>query len=89
MATTQGIKLDRETRERLKALGAARQRSPDWLMKDAIERYLDQEEVLEREKREDLERWSTFQLTGSAIPHDDAATWLQKLADGEDTACPA
>jgi predicted transcriptional regulator len=87
--STQGIKLDAATRERLKALGEARQRSPHWLMKDAIERYLEHEEAFEREKREDMERWRAYQLTGVAIPHEETDAWLRKLADGEDAACSA
>jgi predicted transcriptional regulator len=89
MAGTQGIKLDDTTRERLKALADIRQRSPHWLMKDAIERYLEVEERLERDKREDMERWQIFQLTGHAIAHQEAEAWLLKLAGGEDAACPA
>jgi predicted transcriptional regulator len=89
MTTTIGIKLDAETKERLKRLGATRSRSPHWLMCLAIRQYLDREEHYEREKREDMERWARFQLTGHAASHETAAAWLAKLADGEDAPCPA
>jgi len=67
---THGVKLDEATANRLKALGAIRDRSPHWLMRTAIERYLDAEETYEREKREDMERWERYQLTGVAISHE-------------------
>lgn len=88
MTSTIGIKLDEHTKERLKQLGAARARTPHWLMRDAIQQYLDREETYEQEKRDDRQRWERFQLTGHAVPHDTAAAWLAKLADGEDAPCP-
>ena len=81
--TTQGIKLDESTRARLKALGEIRGRTPHWLMKTAIQRFLEQEEVTEREKREDMDRWEQYQLTGKAVTHDAAAKWLKSLAQGK------
>jgi predicted transcriptional regulator len=87
-AGTQGVKLDDNTRLRLRALGEVRHRSPHWLMKAAIERYLDQEERYEREKREDMERWEAYRLTGEAIPHEAATAWLGKLAQGKAGPCP-
>ena len=47
MTTTMGVKLDEATRDRLKALGAARQRSPHWLMREAIREYLERAERIE------------------------------------------
>ena len=89
MTTTIGIKLDDQTKERLKRLGATRSRSPHWLMRFAIQQYLDREENYEREKREDMERWERFQLTGHAVSQDTAAAWLTTLAEGEHSPCPA
>jgi predicted transcriptional regulator len=88
MATTQGIKLDDDTRRRLKALGEMRNRSPHWLMRTAIQAYLDREEKYEREKREDMARWERYQLTGEAVSHDAATRWLDDLAQGKVTPCP-
>lgn len=88
MAETLGIKLDEETRQRLKALGELRDRSPHWLMKAAIESYLEREERYEREKREDMERWENYQFTGKAIPQERVLEWLNDLAQGKDVPCP-
>lgn len=85
MANTQGIKLDDQTRQRLKALALKRDRSPHWLMKAAIEDYLDREEHYEREKAEDLQRWEQFELDGVSIDHTDVEPWLNQLADGKYT----
>lgn len=80
-ATTVGVKLDGQTRERLKKLGETRRRSTHWLMKEAIARYLDAEERWESEKAEDLARWQRFVETGAAIPHEEAAARLEALAE--------
>lgn len=56
-ATTIGVKLDAEIRERLRNLGEAKRRSTHWLMREAIARYLETEERYEREKAEDQAEW--------------------------------
>lgn len=88
MTTTHGIKLDPETGARLKALGEARDRSPHWLMKRAIIEYLDREEADERMKREDMERWEHYRLTGEHVPHEQVADWLRRVASGARGPCP-
>ena len=88
MSTSQGIKLDEITRSRLKALAEKRKRSPHWLMRAAIEKYLDQEELYEREKSEDMARWEQYLLTGSAVEHAKVEPWLEGLADNKISAWP-
>lgn len=44
MTTTVGVKLDDETRDHLKNLGEVKQRSVHWLMREAIEDYIEKEE---------------------------------------------
>jgi len=77
--STVGIRLDDDTQERLKALGKQRDRSPHYLMKAAIEAYLDQEEALEAEKALLQERWAQFELTGETIPQSDMKSWAASL----------
>lgn len=88
MTATQGIKLDPTTRERLKELGKRKQRSPHWLMRAAIEEFLEKEERYEREKQEDMERWQRYQMAGKAVPQEKVAVWLSELAKGKSAPWP-
>ena len=78
MTSTIGIKLDNETRSRLKALSKQKDRSGHWLMKRAIHEYLDREEKYEQEKQEDKERWELYLDTNDYIDHE---TMKRKLSD--------
>jgi predicted transcriptional regulator len=80
MAETVGLKLEPQIKKRLKSLGAARDRSPHWLMRDAIVKYLEREEIYEKEKREDEKRWAHYLLTGEAVAHDDVMAWLDRAS---------
>ena len=88
MTTTVGVKLDEETRERLKTLGAARQRSSHWLMREAIRKYLDEEEAIESRNREADGAWAEYQRTGQAVSHDDVAAWLDTWGTDKERPCP-
>lgn len=80
-STTMGVKVDDETRERLKRVSALKDRSVHWLMKDAIHRYLDAEERYEQEKAEDLARYEAYVETGAHISHDEMMRRLDELAE--------
>ena len=78
-STTVALRLDVETQDRLKALSQNRARSPHYLMKEAVARYLAEEEALEAEKTLMRERWERYQLTGEALPHDEVAAYFDTL----------
>ena len=77
--TTVGVKLDEETRDRLKRLGRIKDRSSHWLMKEAIGRYLDAEERYEAEKAEDEARYREYLETGEHVTHEAMIAWLDEL----------
>lgn len=87
-STTLGVKLDQETRDRLKKMGEVKDRAPHWLIKAAILEYLSKEECAELGRREDAERWERYQLTGHFVGNRDAMEWLDALAKGERRSCP-
>jgi predicted transcriptional regulator len=86
MVTTTGIKIDAETKERLKRLGKVKNRTPHWLMKQAIFEFLEREESYEREKAEDLVRWQQFVETGRYVSQDAMSNKFSKLTHGTPSA---
>lgn len=87
-STTMGVKLDDEVRERLKRLGEQRKRSPHWIMREAILKYLNYEERAEQEKQEDLERWERYQATGKHVSHEAVEAWLESWGTDQEGECP-
>ncbi len=80
-----GIRLDENLQARLKALGEMRSRSPHYLMKEAIEKYINSEEAIEAEKQLLRERREAYELTGEAIDHDDIKAWTAGLSKNTGT----
>jgi len=77
-ATTKpmSIKLDSETQTRIKLLAAARDRSPHWMMREAITQYVEREERKEAFRRDTLDAWQEFQETGLHVSLEEADQWL-------------
>jgi len=88
MPTTQGIKLDDNTQTRIKSLAGIKHRSPHWLMRTAIEDYLEREERYEMEKEEDMAEYEDYLLTGKAIDNATVLAWLDELAHGKNKPWP-
>ncbi|MCE3238714.1 MAG: transcriptional regulator, CopG family [Gammaproteobacteria bacterium] len=70
------VKLDSDISDRLTRLGEIKHRSPHWLMKEAIVRYLEQEEYNEALNHETLARWQEEFGQGKVISHDAVVKWL-------------
>ncbi len=87
--TTIGIKVDQETRERLKELAKACNRTPHWIVRTALLEFLDREERATAERLDDERRWERFVLTDEAVPHEEVRDWLVALAKGENAKCPS
>jgi len=81
--TTVGLRLDTDTQARLKRLGNSRDRSPHYLMKQAVETYLKHEEEVEAEKVLLKARWEKFKLTGETVPHNDVKAWTKTLSNAQ------
>ena len=88
MATTLGVKVDEQLHERLKMMAVLKDRSTHWIIKRAIEQYLEQEEAVARDRQEDRERWERYVLTGEAVPNAVATAWLGDLAAGRNAPWP-
>lgn len=89
MQTTTSVKLDSETKDRVQRLASARQRSAHWLMREAIEQYVQREEQRQQMRQDALAAWEEYQTTGLHVTAEEADTWLAKLEAGEDVDPPA
>jgi predicted transcriptional regulator len=87
-ASTTSLKLDVEIKERVRRLASARRRSPHWLMREAIEEYVEREEKRERFRQDALAAWTHYQTTGLHLTAEEADAWLAKLEAGKDAAPP-
>jgi len=83
------IKIDDVTKSRLKRLANARQRSPHWLMREAITQYVDREEKREAFRQESLQAWEAFRASGQHVSAEQADAWLAQLEQGKDVDPPA
>ena len=84
--STTSLKLDTEIKERLQQLAAARDRKPHYLMREAIQQYVDREEKCEQLRQDALAAWNDYQLSGQHATAEEADAWLARLESGEDAA---
>jgi len=82
------VKLKDGYSERLKVLAEAKQRSANWLLNEAVGRYLDQEESEAELRAEVLARHHEFVETGLNVTHEEALDWLRRRAAGENAPIP-
>jgi predicted transcriptional regulator len=87
--STTSLKLDAEIKTRLQQLAQARRRSSHWLMREAIEQYVEREERREQVRQDALAAWAEYEATGQHVTAEEADAWLARLEAGEDVEPPA
>jgi len=83
------IKIDEDTKARVKRLAEARHRTSHWLMREAITQYVEREEKREAFRQDTLKAWEAYRTTGLHVSADEADAWLVQLEAGNDTEPPA
>ena len=76
------VKIDDLLKGRVQDLAAARKRSSHWIMREAIARYVDQEEARETIKHAAVAAWESYQQTGLHATFEEADAWFAQLEDG-------
>lgn len=87
MAQPTTIELDPELKGRLQHLAERPRRSAHWMMRAAIEQYVEREEGRESFKEEALASWAALQETGRHVTGAQVREWLRTW--GSDEAQPA
>jgi predicted transcriptional regulator len=86
MATS--VKLDEELRERVQELASLRRRSAHWIMREAIQQYVEREEASESFKQEALASWANYQETGRHLSGHEVRDWLNTWSAETDQSAP-
>jgi predicted transcriptional regulator len=76
MATATSIKLDDELKSRVQHLAGLRRRSAHWIMREAIEQYVEREEKREAFRQDTIDAWEEFQATGLHATAEEVEKWL-------------
>ncbi|HEX7643075.1 MAG TPA: CopG family ribbon-helix-helix protein [Burkholderiaceae bacterium] len=86
MATS--IKIDDDLKARVQRLAGLRDRSPHWIMREAISQYVAREEARESFKQEALASWAEFQETGRHLTGQEARAWLNTWGTEDEAGIP-
>jgi predicted transcriptional regulator len=82
------IKIDQSTKERMKRLAELRNRTPHWLILEAIRQYVDREEKREALRQDAVNAWVECQETGLHVTGDEVIAWLDTWGDENERVAP-
>jgi predicted transcriptional regulator len=82
------IKLDMSHRDRLKSLAIAKRRTSHYLMKEAISRYLEEEERELQWVRAAEVSLENYDHLGSHVTLDEVRTWAKDVQKNRNTPIP-
>jgi predicted transcriptional regulator len=85
---TTSVKLSPKTKARIKKLAQMQRRSSHWVMREAIEQYVQREERQEKLRRDLVAAWEDYKTTGLHITGEEADAWLERLEKGEKVGTP-
>lgn len=88
-AATVTVKLDESHRNRLKSLALAKKRTSHYLMKEAIELYLESEEAEQQAIQEAAASLEHYERTGLHITFDEVKQWAKNLKTNRNAQLPA
>ena len=88
-AGTVSVKLDVEYKIRLSKLAAAQKRTPHYLMKEAIQSYIEEAEIQQNFIRAGEESLAAYEATGLHITHDEYKAWRASLRTANPLPLPA
>ena len=86
MAST--VKIDDDLKERIQHLAGLRQRSAHWIMREAIQQYVEREEARESFRKEAQASWQAYRETGRHVTGQEARAWLATWGTDDEKAAP-
>jgi predicted transcriptional regulator len=78
------LEIDGELERRVLHLASLRNRSPHWIMREAIRQYLERESF----KQDAIDAWESYKANGLHLTMDEFAAWLARLEVDKDAEPP-
>ena len=82
------VKINDELKDRIQNLAQIRQRSAHWIMREAINNYVDREEAKEKFKQEALNSWEKYKETGQHLTGQEISDWLESWGTSKESKVP-
>ena len=82
------IKLEISDRDRIRSIATYKKRTPHFIMKEAMQRYLAEEEAEQRFIAAAAESRSHYQQTGLHITHAEFSSWVEQLQTNPKATLP-
>ncbi|PIP42819.1 MAG: CopG family transcriptional regulator [Deltaproteobacteria bacterium CG23_combo_of_CG06-09_8_20_14_all_60_8] len=82
------VKLDPDIRARIESLAEARHRTAHWMMREAISRYVEQEEKREAFRQDTMKAWEEYRETGLHATAGEVDAWLASWGTENELTAP-
>ncbi|QDC01408.1 MULTISPECIES: CopG family ribbon-helix-helix protein [Phyllobacteriaceae] len=82
------VKIDDDLKSRVQRLAESRRRSSHWIMREAIEQYVEREEARASFRAEAQESWVAYRETGLHLTGQEVRDWLGSWGTEEETEVP-
>jgi predicted transcriptional regulator len=87
-AVATSIKLDPNMKDRVQRVADSMRRTPHWVMKEAVEKYITDAERREAWERESLEALKEMDETGLHVTGEEVIAWLETWGADDEKPAP-
>ncbi|GBU09330.1 CopG family transcriptional regulator [Gammaproteobacteria bacterium] len=86
--TPMAVKINIDMKERMLRLADIKNRTPHWIMREAISQYIEREEKYEVFHQSAIDSWQEYQTTGLHVSSDEVFAWLETWGTDNEKAAP-
>jgi predicted transcriptional regulator len=83
------VKIDEGLKNRVQSLAVIQRRSAHWVMREAIQQYVEREEARESFRQEAIQSWTEYQQTGRHLTGEEVRGWLAQWGSEQDGDAPS
>jgi predicted transcriptional regulator len=87
-AISTSIKLDPNMKDRVQRVADSMRRTPHWVMKEAVEKYITDAERRDAWERESLEALKELDETGLHVTGEEVIAWLETWGTDDEKPAP-